>query len=281
MLTMIEVDSPRSREFLQLPLEESFEPGGQLNYFVRDVDGLDPVDAEIAKSDLAGIDGVYIQSSRVGARNIVLTLGMNPDFEQTSVQSLRNELYRYFMPKGSVRINFYDNEFPDKTIVGTIESLTFPIFTKDPTATVSILCPNPYFSSINNQEVTYQVTPQSNEEELEYGGSAEAGFVLSMFPDKNVETKQYTLTVQNGSTPSQVFKFGTHIDADEMLWLDTRPGHRRLYLESGSKTRNILHTVNVDSVWPTFNAGSNLVRLYAISEPFDYTISYYEAFGGL
>ena len=281
MLTAIEVDSPRSQETLRLPLEESFELGERLNYFIRDMTGLDPVSAEISKTNLSGIDGVYIQHTRVGVRNIVFTLGMNPDYETTTIKSLRDNLYRYFMPQSPVTLRFLDNEYSSVSIEGVVEELTFPLFTSKPVASISILCPNPYFTSLDDIVHDFNTTAQSNQEEILYNGSSSGGFQLAMNPKMTLGTTQYLLSVQGTIGPAQEFRFGTEINNGEMLWLDTRPGHRRLYLQSGSVTRNLLHTINLGSKWPLLQPGLNYLRFYAVMTSKPYRISYKEMFGGL
>src|SRR5678809_67180 len=57
-------------------------------YALEEIRGLDPVKATIVSSSWAGKDGKQYQSSRREERNIVISLGLEPDFVTTTVRSM-------------------------------------------------------------------------------------------------------------------------------------------------------------------------------------------------
>src|SRR6478752_4878357 len=101
-------------------------------YTVKDIDGLDPVKAELVFSTFAGQDESTFQSARRGNRNIILKLGYEPDYALTSVQALRAKLYNGFMPKSVVQLRFYEDTGLTVNISGRVESFDSPRFTKEP-----------------------------------------------------------------------------------------------------------------------------------------------------
>ena len=99
MLTAVEAFTPQG-ENLFLPLQDS--SGG---YVVQDIDGLDPVNAQIVSSKFARLEGEQYQSSYREKRNILISLGLEPDYGAAlSVSQLRSRLYDFFMPKSPVRL---------------------------------------------------------------------------------------------------------------------------------------------------------------------------------
>ena len=280
MLTSIEVEAPGAREVLQLPLEENDDPLQRNDYYIFDVTGLDPVKASFASTDIAHADGTYIQSSRLDMRNIVLTLGMNPDYADKSVQALRTDLYRYFMPKAGVTLRFIDSDYVPKTIFGYVESMEAPIFTKEPQLTISILCPDPKFSSVEDSVLELRTTANKDRYDLVYPGSSPAGFIFRCNTGLNY-VNAFKIEVQSENGPVQTLWYNDSTSPGMALEVDTRLGFRKVLRYDNSVGRPMLHNVSINSVWPQLNPGSNLIRVYSVSTETDYTITYNVGFGGL
>src|SRR5690349_11534227 len=99
---------------------------------IRNVDGLDPVKASVGTSPYGSVDGESYAGSSVPSRNIVLTIGGNPDWATWTHASLRRRLYPYFMPKRISRLDFYSDDMDPVTISGVVEGFSFNQFSKDP-----------------------------------------------------------------------------------------------------------------------------------------------------
>lgn len=159
--------------------------GANLNsrYLVKDVDGLDPVKAQLSTSETATLDGVYIQNTRAAARNIVMTLGFNPNLVVgESAASLRRELYFQFPPKGRCTLRFHSDDFETVKISGTVESMEAKLFSRDPQIMISIMCPDPYFSALTS--LTHSAVNTFAYLDLPGLGSAPTGFVFKTDPLK-------------------------------------------------------------------------------------------------
>ncbi len=77
---------------------------------IRNLEGVGPVKALVNTIPYAELDGESYAGSSTSKRNIVMTLGLNPNWVDQSIESLRHLLYSYFMPKRMVRLrseNFY------------------------------------------------------------------------------------------------------------------------------------------------------------------------------
>ncbi len=108
MLTKVEVFGPVP---LILPLGEGETNTDPIQ--IRDVQGLGPVKANVNTSPFGSFDGEAYTGSSVGKRNIVLTLGLNPNWKDQSITSLRQLLYTYFMPKRAVTLRFFSDTAKD------------------------------------------------------------------------------------------------------------------------------------------------------------------------
>ncbi len=101
---MVEIRNSRS------PVLSLLLGGGGLNtdaLQIRNIEGLGPVKASVNTSPFGSVDGESYTGSNVGKRNIVMTLGLNPNWRDQSMASLRQLLYAYFMPKQFVKLRFF------------------------------------------------------------------------------------------------------------------------------------------------------------------------------
>ncbi len=280
MLTSIEVSTSGLRNSLNLPIEHSEDPLERVDYFVKDVVGLDPVQASISSMEYARQDGALFQQAKVGLRNIVITLGMNPDYADKTVQTLREHLYGYFMPKSTVSLRFNDDVYVTRQISGMVESMDFPIFTSEPEVSISILCFEPNFSSVEETVKSFQTTALSEKIEIDYQGTAPTGVTMEFFPQ--YVTDGFKFEIQSEAVGLQTLSINVSFGTDRGVILNTQTGKRNIVIaDSKSGVVPAFRFLNPTTVWPQLYPGSNLVRLYTLSTPQDYTLTYRESFGGL
>jgi len=116
---------------------------------IRNIEGLGPVKADVATTGYATGRGEISTGSSIPKRNIVLTLGLNPNWVDQSMSSLRQLLYQYFMPESWVHLTFFfSDDFPSVYIDGIVESFDPNIFSQDPEIEISILRLKPDFSGV-------------------------------------------------------------------------------------------------------------------------------------
>jgi hypothetical protein len=111
---------------------------------VRNIDGLGPVKADVNTTPRS-TPGVSFVGTNVGGRNIVLTLGLNPDWDNWTFSRLRRFLDKFFMPEQHIRLVLETMEFSPVEISGYIESNEPNMFSKDPEHQISIICPGSVF----------------------------------------------------------------------------------------------------------------------------------------
>jgi hypothetical protein len=149
LLTKIEayqLTDPIGAPTLSMPLESGEIDDSPLQ--IKNVAGAGPVKSEIATGSLAEIDGEYFTGSSTPKRNLVLTIGLNPDWATQTIESLRALVYKAFMVKNEVHLRFYSTHLPTCAINGHVESAEPNIFSRDPEFQVSIICPQPDFLAV-------------------------------------------------------------------------------------------------------------------------------------
>lgn len=106
------------------------------------IDGLNPPNAQINTSNIAGLDGAIFNSSKLETRNIVIYLKLNGD-----IAANRIKLYDYFTTKERCNL-YYKNDYRDVYIECYVQSVEVTPFSQSEIMQVSLLCPQPYFKDI-------------------------------------------------------------------------------------------------------------------------------------
>ena len=130
-------------DVLELPLDASS------GYVVKNIDGLGPVKADIVTTEYASMDGGVYQTANGNMRNIVFQIGFDPTYQsEDPFGELRRGLYPYLSPKMRVEMHFLSSNFETVKIIGYVESFEPSMFSAEPEMQISMLCPDPYFSSL-------------------------------------------------------------------------------------------------------------------------------------
>ncbi len=145
MLTEVLVIDSGSTVLLKIAL------GGpnQFPIQIRDISGLEPVKAEITTVP-SNLDGELLQHVKLGKRNIVFKFGLDPNWIDQTISSLRRMLYEKLPPKTFRKFQFGSDDMEPVEIGGYVESIEPNMFSQDPEMQVSVICVNPYFVSYIN-----------------------------------------------------------------------------------------------------------------------------------
>jgi len=252
---------------------------------VRNITGLEPVKADITSTALATGRGETLQGTSTGKRNIVMTLGLNPDWNEQTMTTLRHMLYRYFMPEQWTKLRFFSDELPVVDIEGTVESFEPNMFSQDPEIQISILCHKPDF--IEPDATIYEgvVDDGTLELEFDYIGTADTGLEIRV--DRTVDNVAYsgdvTFTLLSPETPQILEVEGVVIDHTQYLKISSVPRAKRVQVISvidGVPT-NILSKMTDTSVWPVIKPGLNVLSVAAAEFGQAWTMAYFNRFGGL
>lgn len=279
MLTKVEVQT-RSNQFLTFDLEDEDN-----EYYIKDITNLDPVKAEMVSSGLASVDGDQYQSSRLGPRNPVITLGLQ-DIADNSIRALRQQLYGYFMPKSSVTLVFHDDEYKPVKLSGRVEDFSSPPFQKDPEATISVICFDPAFYELDTQVVDASIPVSGSADvSIPYSGTLDTGLVLKVTINNDAGAPNgIQLTMQKSAGQTELMEIRYPLVKNDVLTVSTLPGEKTVTLNRNNQVDSILYALTYQSGWISLSPGTNKLRIngpIAASRASSASISWVNKHGGL
>lgn len=275
-------------ESLKMELTNPYDSG----IAITDITGIGPGKADINVTELTSSDGSLHNSSRLGTRNIVMTLRFMfaPDIE-----TIRQKSYKYFPIKKELTLTF-ETDNRSCYITGYVESNEPVIFEENEYTQISIVCPDPYFYSLRADSTVFSGVvsmfefPFSNEvqnnEETErflimsdlqfeteqtvyYSGESEIGMTIRIRAIGTVEN----LTIFNTRT-REFIKLdtdklqqitGSVIIAGDEITICTVKGKKSIRLLRDGVTTNILNCMTKDSSWIQLVKGDNILAYTADS----------------
>jgi hypothetical protein len=199
-----------------------------------------------------------------------------------TVESLRKLIYLYFQTGLQVQLVFEDDVKPPVTIFGYVESCAGNQFTKDGTFQISIICPYPYFTSLNPIVLTGASHNAYTPRVIDYNGDVAAGIHLEV----DFTTGQAipgSIGIQSGASPSFVVVAPEEIDTHQYFVMSSVPGNK--YVDavriSTAVVVSLFSKVQGGYIWPTLQPGNNNFDVVTDLGNHNYTLTYYELFGGL
>lgn len=231
------------------------------------ITGLDPPDARINTTDIAGLDGSKFNSSKLNNRNIVITMKINGD-----VEANRHSLYRMFRTKEKC-IFYFSNDSRGVKIEGYVEKVECPIFVGTEVIQISIICPYPYFRSlyttiadISNLQSTFYFpfaidegdpTPFSVylvNRETNVKNNSES--VIGVLAQIDVLEDIGKIEITDISTNESITLAGTFLEDDRIL-INTVKGQKSITRIRNGVSTNIFSTLQQGSKFFQLNIGDN------------------------
>lgn len=260
MLEAVEInDASDSKLLVKLPMTET---DSSVPYYIKDIEGLGPVKADIHTNAYAAWDGEVYHGSRVGMRNIVMTVGYRPDYVGgQSVESLRRILYSHLHPKAEVTLRLRGGYHLSETLKAKafVESHEPAIFSKEPEVQISFICPDPHFSSVNE---IYSQGDSDTPIDVAHLGTADTGFRLEVFGNPNVEY----IFIGNGV--DTILRWRGSMTWDQSLHISTERGNKYARLISRGSPRVTLNVLDgITQGGLSMTLGANKSRLTVLSAP--------------
>lgn len=285
MLTQLEVFGllPASPPKLTLPILDIL---GENPLQIKGIDGLEPVKADIITSPAGALDGELYSGSSIGKRNIVIKMGLNPNWQDQTIESLRAELYKYFMPRLGTRLRLTSTHLPTCEIIGYVENMDPNIFSKDPEIQISIICPKPDFVAVNESVVNGAVVDSGVDTTLiDYPGSVPSGLTLDVKTNAVLPSFSGTLFIMMVRGTTDLFEAHADIDPTHLFRLNSIPGDK--YVRTirttfpEEITDNLLNQAGPTKDWPVLLPGENNFAVIASELGQTWELSYFARFGGL
>lgn len=253
---------------------------------ISNLEGISPGQADISTTELAATDGSVYNSARLVSRNITFNIIFN---DLPSIEENRHLSYKFFPLKKEIILTFNTDE-RQLRIEGYVESNEASIFEEQESASISIICPNPYFYSLSTQTTVFSgIEPMFEfpfcndsltekllvfseirtkyENVIFYEGDAETGFVMNIHfigPASgisifNVENRE----IMRIDTDKIAAIVGSSIQAGDDLTISTVRGKKSLTFVRSGKSYNVLNCLDRNSDWLQLYIGSNVIAFTA------------------
>lgn len=221
MLTKIDVMSDNAFE---LPIL-GVTPKSSL--LIQKVTGLNPPDRSLFIGDYSQDGGIY-QGRRVGNRNVVFTINLNPNpASGETVSSLRQALYKAFIDPqidgDYIKLLLHDDNNREIYLVGYTEKFETEIFDADSMCQISMICPDPYLR--DNEDTILTHSTGWVQVPFTYQGSAETGFEVRIY----VTSDTNEITLFNNNKVMQLVNVAGY-DVGDIIIINTVRGQRSISL---------------------------------------------------
>ena len=241
-------------------------------YQIIGIDGLNPPQAVINSSVVAGMDGSKFNSSRLAERNIVITIRLNGN-----VRENRLFLYRYFRSKQWCKL-YYNNDLRNVYIEGYVETIEVDHFSQSETMQISIICQNPYFKSLN--EIVNDISKSLAAFEFPFAigdgigtddpveiSTVDMNKVAQIVNNSEIETGLIIELTFTGQATNPIIREvlrdnsffgikGTFTTGDKIV-IDTNQGNKKITLYHNGVASNIFNQIVKGSTWFKLAIGDN------------------------
>ncbi len=246
---------------------EKLELTNNPNYIVYQIDGLQPPNAIINTTKIASMDGTRFNSASANERNVVIYLTIEGDCETNRIN-----LYKYVKTRKYVKF-YYKNSSRDVYIDGYVESMQIAMFEIKQKMQISILCPQPYFKSINNSFIEFasvsaafvfpfaytaeggpfSVMERGAMQTVSNAGEIENGIIINMKATGQALNPQ----VYNIST-NEYFKLSVELAEGDEIIINTNKTQKSVILIHDGTRSNIINNMDIGSKWFQLLPGDNI-----------------------
>ena len=243
------------------------------NYAITNITGLGPPDAAINTVSVGSFDGERFNSSKVGMRNIVMTIAILGDIEANRIA-----LYSIFKSKQWVRFH-YKNGIRNVYIDGYVESAPIDLFTQNQEIQISILCPEPFFKNaeeiIDDMNLIISMfyfpfaieetpgTPISAydtilEKLVLNEGEIQNGMIIELRATGEVINPK----IFNRNT-TDFFGLNITMQKGDLITISTVKGSKTVYLLRNAEEINIFNNIMKNITWLQLDPGDNIFTFEA------------------
>ena len=269
MIKTVKVTNYRG-ESLTIDLADPYSSG----FAVTKITGLGPNKATINDVSVTTNDGSVFNSAKVDPRNIVMSLEFVTS-DASEIEKIRQKTYKYFPLKKSLTFEVITDE-RHVQILGYVESNEPDIFSKAENTQISIVCPYPFFKSVDEDNIVHFYGeepafefPFSNEGEtpviemgyihmvteanVKYTGDSEVGIAITIHAlgtAKNV-------SIYNLDT-GESMKLNVELIYGDDIIISTVKGEKYVRRLRNGVYTNILNCIDRNADWFLLAKGDNL-----------------------
>lgn len=240
----------------------------QDNYALLNITGLNPPTAIIQTNRIANFDGTAFTGSVVNQRNIVITMQLLGDAEDS-----RLNLYEVFKIKRKGTF-YYRSDIIEARIEGYVEAVEVVPMSWPVVAMISLVCNKPYFEALD--EIIADIT--SIDSHLEFplelvSGGIELG-TLQTFQEVNVinhgdipvgmiiHFRSTGAVVNPKLLNTQTLEFielSTTMESGDEITINTEVGQKRIERNRGGVIINLFNSLVIGSTFLQLHEGDNVL----------------------
>lgn len=241
-------------------------------FLIYSIDGLGPPKASINTTNLVTIDGDIYNSARADKRNIVFELKF---VHPQSIEIVRHKTYKYFPLKKRVQIVVETDERICETY-GYVESNEPNIFSESEGTTISLICPDSYlysteqnitlFSNLvslfefpfSNESLTEKLiifgeTSFDSAKIIPYTGETPVGILIYIHVNASVSNINIinlnTNETMRLNSQKLVLLTGNDFSPGDDVIISTIKGNKYAVLQRNGETINILNIIDNGASW--------------------------------
>ena len=250
---------------------------------LREATGLNPPAIDLFIGEYAR-DGGFYGGRRVGQRNVVLTIDLNPNPALgESTQGLRELLYRIFIDPAvqadSLQLLLHDEDDGVRSLYGYVDTFETELFTTETVAQISIVCPDPYIvdaveTELRSTSGTWLVVP------FTYAGTAETGLETEIYMSSdhgklNINNNGFVMSLThpflindviyvNTKRGERQIRLATLTNVNAMRTANPRLTTKQIWekLVEAGQTTSLLSKLSLTSPWLELHDPNNKLRVY-------------------
>lgn len=229
-------------------------------YILKSAEGLGPPEVNVFIAQTRNMDGYY-KGRQAQYREIVLTIGLNPNYKDNiMVSDLRAELYGLLSAGSSdaMRLVIVNEDTNLMCATGYIKKMEIVPFSVSPEVQLTIASNQSCFQGLS--EVYVDMKSGSGVQDVVNQGTAETGFVFQVTFTQNSD--HFLLTDARNNIMLIWYPF----QVDDILMVDTRPGSRSIRVwtvPTDNQIKNILYALTQNSDWLWLYGGTNTLSFIA------------------
>lgn len=256
-------------------------PGRAYPYNVKEITGLDP-DAIVTKYyGSSGVGSDLFYNLMIEKRDVVMRIGLNPEWANSSYSDLRDDLYKIIASSrtGLVDIWFINETGTAAVLSGWVTKFESPQFMKSPEVLVTFKTKDPMLKAPDPFEVIVAGLDPEDTNIPDLISTAPHGFEFTL----TFAAAKASLVIGDPTDASWTFTVtptGGFLTGD-VLHFSSDPNDKKLYVVRAGNTIYLADKIAAGSVWPIMFPGDNH---FSLSTPTDIawtTISYFPTFWGV
>lgn len=295
----------------------------QSGLIITNIEGISPPNATINYTTVSSSDVALYNSARFEARNIVFTFQLCECIKEgvyESVEQVRLKTYKYFPSKKPITLTF-TTDSRTAIIQGYVETNEFQIFEEKEETQISIVCPDPFFYSLDpiTSEKTYSFIKEfefsllegstddygfennsltenliefgdisdESHTEIVYDGEYEASMLIQI-NFKDAVTDPVLLNVDTGENVTILSEYielltGHNFQEGDIVFINTTKGQKSVTLVRGNDSYDILQCLSNYTTWFQLSKGVNKFKPFAVigSDNMEIIYTYNVAYEGV